>query len=91
VIVGNARDGLPVILGNTGAAGETPTDDAGAVPKERTTAGGSAAPAAVRPDQAPSSWPLSLHDIEALLSRTARPVEPNTDAFSNLPAIEQPR
>jgi regulator of protease activity HflC (stomatin/prohibitin superfamily) len=91
VIVGNARDGLPVILGNTGAAGAAAADDAGAAPKERTTDGGSAGLAVAGPDEAPTSWPLSLHDIDALLSRTARPAEPNTDAFSNLPAIDQPR
>ena len=44
VIVGNAKDGLPVILGNMDAAGETPANDAGAVPKERTSAAGPATP-----------------------------------------------
>ena len=109
VIVGNAKDGLPVILGNMDAAGETPANDAGAAPKERTSAAGPATPHDMAPaagsampsvtgaDEPPSSWPLSLHDIESLLSRITRPAEPRTDAssktdaFSTRPAMEQPR
>ena len=108
VIIGSAKDGLPVILGNSDAppspaTGQTsPKDDdraakettavaspavptegtPAAVPTEKLTAAGSGTAEAATPDQPPSSWPLSLSDIEAFLARMVRSTEPKSEPLS---------
>jgi len=107
VIIGSAKDGLPVILNNldtppSPATGQTPPKDddraakettavasqavptekaAAAVPTEKLTAGSGTAEAAT-PERLPSSWPLSLSDIEAFLARLARSTEPKSEPLS---------
>jgi regulator of protease activity HflC (stomatin/prohibitin superfamily) len=87
VVIGSAKDGLPLILGDRRAAasgtGEAP--DAGAS-RENATAGSGLPPSADEPDKPPSYWPLSLGNIENFVSRATPPVEPKTDAFSPHPA-----
>jgi regulator of protease activity HflC (stomatin/prohibitin superfamily) len=108
VIIGSAKDGLPVILNNSDtppspATGQTPTKDddraakettavagqavptekaAAAVPTEKLTAAGSGTAEAATPERLPSSWPLSLSDIEAFLARLARSTEPKSQPLS---------
>ena len=107
VIIGSAKDGLPVILNNldtppSPATGQTPPKDddraakettavashavptekaAAAVPTEKLTAGSGTAEAAT-PERLPSSWPLSLSDIEAFLARMVRSTEPKSEPLS---------
>ena len=107
VIIGSAKDGLPIILSNldtppSSGTGQTPPKDddraakettavashavptektSAAVPTEKLTAGSGTAEAAT-PDRPPSSWPLSLSDIEAFLARMVRSTEPKSEPLS---------
>ena len=106
VIIGSAKDGLPIILGNldtppsSGAGQTSPKDDGGAA-KETTAAAspavpteksplaaspemtaGSGTPQAATPDRPPSSWPLSLYDIDAFLAGLVRSAEPKAEPLS---------
>ena len=104
VIIGSAKDGLPIILGNldtpsSSGAGQTSPQEDGrtakkttsvaspAVPTEKTPpaattekllTAGSGTPEAATPDRPPSSWPLSLYDIETFLARMVRSTEPKS-------------
>ena len=107
VIIGSAKDGLPIILGpdtapSSGAGQTAPKDDdraakettavaspavptegtPAAVPTEKLTAAGSGTAEAATPDQPPSSWPLSLSDIEGFLARMVRSTEPKSEPLS---------
>jgi regulator of protease activity HflC (stomatin/prohibitin superfamily) len=93
--------------------GGAPPNDGGAAPKERSTAPGPAIPleqmpaaGLTKPTERPpaaaaqeprGSWPPSLSDIDAFLSRIVRPAEPKTDTKSDTksetktePASKQP-
>jgi hypothetical protein len=52
------------------------------VPTEKLTAAGSGTAEAATPDQPPSSWPLSLSDIEAFLARMVPSTEPKSEPLS---------
>jgi regulator of protease activity HflC (stomatin/prohibitin superfamily) len=72
-----------------------PTGDQ-AMPREGAPAAVPAGPAASPPGESRSFFPLSLSDLEALLSRTLRSVEPKTEPPANpqppeRPAAQQPR
>ncbi len=106
VIIGSAKDGLPIILGNldtppsSGAGQTSPKDDGGAakettaaespaVPTEKTPlaaspemTAGSGTPQAATPDRPPSSWPLSLYDIDAFLAGLVRSAEPKAEPLA---------
>jgi prohibitin 2 len=132
VIIGNAKDGLPIILGNmdtpapaqtggatpgegdlrtTAAAPARPLEKTPAAalstPSEKTPLPGSPAPsapvekvpgAAAGTASAPAekrssaeqhgSWPPSLSDVEAFISRMLRPAAPTTDASK--PPVDNP-
>jgi len=66
-----------------------------ATPAENMPPAGSGASSAAAPSESRSLWPLSLHDIEALLSRITRPTEPKpvppANQQSEGPAQSQPR
>jgi hypothetical protein len=119
VIIGNAKDGLPIILGNVDAP--APAQTGGATPGEgdlRTTAAAPARPLEKTPaaalstptektptaaspasptsvEKTPSaaagtisaqaepraSWPPTLSDVEAFISRMVRPAGPKTEVF----------
>jgi regulator of protease activity HflC (stomatin/prohibitin superfamily) len=107
VIIGSAKDGLPIILGNSdppsssGAGQTSPQQDDRAaketiavaspavstekpptvMPTEKLPTAGSGMPAAT-PERPPSSWPLSLYDIEAFLARMVRSTEPKAEPLS---------
>jgi regulator of protease activity HflC (stomatin/prohibitin superfamily) len=86
--------GPAVPLEKTPAAGlTTPAEHPPVAPSAAPTAG-SAAPAAGAPEER-GSWPLSLSDIEAFLSRLVKQAEPGTDSASKQPpeqpAAAQPR
>jgi regulator of protease activity HflC (stomatin/prohibitin superfamily) len=104
VIIGSAKDGLPIILGpdtapSSGAGQTAPKDDDRAAKEttamaspavatekmsasattEKSLTAGSGTPEAAAPDRPPSSWPLSLYDIEAFLARMVHSTEPKTE------------
>ena len=106
VIIGSAKDGLPIILGNSdtlpssGAGQTAPKDDdraakettavaspavwttPAAAPTENLLTAGSGTPEAAAPDRPPSSWPLSLFDIEAFLARMVHSTDPKAEPLS---------
>jgi len=104
VIIGSAKDGLPIILGpdtapSSGAGQTAPKDDDRAAKEttamaspavatekmsasattEKSLTAGSGTPEAAAPDRPPSSWPLSLYDIEAFLARMVHSTERKTE------------
>ena len=107
VIIGSAKDGLPIILGpdttpSSGAGQTVPKDDdraakettaaaspavatekvSATAPSEKLLTAGSGTPEAAAPDRPPSSWPLSLYDIETFLARMVRSTEPKAEPLS---------
>jgi regulator of protease activity HflC (stomatin/prohibitin superfamily) len=64
-------------------------------PPEKTPPAGSQTPPAAAPEAPRASWPPSLADVEAFISRMVRPTEPKTDSPAKQPAekpsAEKPR
>ena len=108
VIIGSAKNGLPIILGNSdtppssGAGQTAPKDDdraakettavaspavatekmSATAPTEKLLTAGSGTSEAAAPDRPPSSWPLSLYDIEAFLARMVHSIDPKAEPLS---------
>jgi regulator of protease activity HflC (stomatin/prohibitin superfamily) len=66
-----------------------------AAPPEKTPTAGPATPPAAAPEAPRASWPPSLSDVEAFISRMLRPTEPKPESLpkqsAEKPPAEQPR